>query len=162
MPAVARHITAPPDKSAPKAYLVPKSIPPRIRKAITAMVFDGLKRPEAAAAVGLTDNTLYRYLRMPEALKFYRNECEVLRTGQRHKNLHRAVALRDEDKSGKVVIDAMKFLENDYFGQDGSSSRINVNVLVQPGYICDISQHSAQAKQILQLSGPMNKQQEDQ
>ena len=93
-----------------------------------------------------------------EALKHYKIECEMLRTGQRHKNIKKAIELRDDQNAkygGKVVIEAMKFLENDYSGQDGSNGRINVNVLVQPGYICDISQHSVQAKQILQLSDAM-------
>lgn len=166
MPAVARHITAAPQRSrqshinalatGAKPYLVPKSLPPRIRKAITAMVFDGLTRPEAAASVGIQDNTLYKHLRKPEALKHYKIECEVLRSGQRHRNIKKAMQLRDDPDAkygGKVVIEAMKFLENDYSGDNGSNRPVNVNVTVTPGYICDISKVSERSKQILQLSG---------
>lgn len=144
-----------------KPYLVPKSLKPRIRKAITAMVFDGLTRPEAAAAVGISDNWLYQQLKRPEALKHYKIECEVLRTGQRHKNIHKAIAIRDANESGRTSIEAMKFIEKDYDESSGNP-RVNFNVLIQPGYICDISQHSVQAKQILQLSGAMKIDETDQ
>jgi len=154
------HITA--LASGRKPHLITKTVTPRIRRAIEAMVFDGLTRPEAAEQVGISDNWLYQKLKIPEVLKYYKVQCEVLRIGQRHKNIHKAIALREDEYSGgKVVIEAMKFLEKDY-DEGGANGRISVNVLVQPGYICDISQHSQQAKQILQLSGAMNKPEPDQ
>lgn len=174
MPAVARHISQHPSATrqnhikalanGSKPYLVPKSLPPRIRKAITNMVFDGLERPEAAASVGITDNTLYKHLRKPEALKHYKIECEVLRSGQRHRNIKKAMELRDDPAAkygGKVVIEAMKFLENDY--TTGSQQQgINVNIQVQPGYICDISKVSERSKQILQHGGAIIEHETDQ
>jgi hypothetical protein len=148
-----------------KPYLITKALPPKVRKAIELLVFDGLSRPEAAKEAGITDNWLYQKLKLPEVLKYYRVQCEVLRTGQRHRNIKKAIELRDDQKAkygGKVVIEAMKFLENDYSGDHASNNRINVNVLVQPGYICDISEHSVKAKQLLQLSGAVIKDEQEQ
>jgi hypothetical protein len=165
MPAVAKHITHPAGTKAltpgRKAYLVPKSVKPRIRKAIEAMVWQGLDRPQAAASVNMTDNGLYRALKNPEALKYYQNECEVLRSGQRHKNLHRAIALRDQNESGKVSIDAMKFLEND-FSENGPQVRVGVNINVQPGYIVDLSKVADRSRQLLEHGGPVIEHKADQ
>jgi hypothetical protein len=155
MPAVTSAITqldGPRNIPRRQQYLIPKSVKPRTRAAIENMVWKGMTRPEAAASIGMTNNGLYKSLKNPEALKYYQNECEMLRSGQRHRNLHEAIRLRETSTSDKARIEAMKFLENDY-REDSQRTNVAVQVNVQPGYIVDVSSRAEQAKQIVHLGG---------
>ena len=62
----------------------------RVRAAIELMVWQGLKRDEAAQAAGLKDNSLYAALRKPDVRMFYTAECEVLRLSGRARRIRSA------------------------------------------------------------------------
>lgn len=55
----------------------------KVRTAIEAMVWGGLKRHEAAERAGMKDNSLYVALRKPDVKALYLAECEVLRLSGR-------------------------------------------------------------------------------
>jgi hypothetical protein len=115
------------------------------REAIEAMVFDGLKRPDAAALVGLTDHALRTALTKPHVLAFL-NECmEVLRTGLRPRALHTMGELL-ESKNDSTKFKAAEYLhgENRGIHTVGGSTVINNNTLISntvnvtPGYVIRI------------------------
>ena len=114
----------------------------RVVAAIEIMVREGLKRDDAAKAVGLKDDTLYRAFRNPQVRTFYKNECDALRTAEGARNIHTGVEVRDDKtQPGKTRIEAAKFL-------DGNVGGININLgfrqYISPGYIVDSSRASDQ------------------
>lgn len=83
----------------------------RVKAAIEAQVFDGLRRAEAAQKAGIAEHTLYQALRKPSVLSYW-NEClQVLRTGERARNVHRLVEIRDQDDNKTAAVQAVKVLE---------------------------------------------------
>lgn len=83
----------------------------KIRAAIDAQVFEGLKRAEAAKKAGITDNALYQALRKPAPLAYW-NEClQVLRTGERARNIIRLTEIRDQDENRTAAVRAVQVLE---------------------------------------------------
>lgn len=113
------------------------------REAIEAMVFEGLKRPDAAALVGLTDHALRTALTKPHVLA-YLNECtEVLRTGLRPRALHTMGELLDS-KNDSTKFKAAEYLDGQNRGTHtvGAAMQVNVQVnntvKVTPGYVIKI------------------------
>lgn len=88
--------------------------PPRIsrkaRHAIDLMVREGLKRSEAAAKAGLTDNAMYVSLRRPETLAYMRDQMQVLRTSAAARTIAKAEQLMDGAESEHVQADMTKWL----------------------------------------------------
>jgi hypothetical protein len=82
----------------------------KVRVAIEAMVWQGLNRAQAAEAAGLKDNSLYVAFRRPEVKAHYLRECEVLRTSQRSRNIHRLVEIRDAAEN-LPAVNAIKTLD---------------------------------------------------
>lgn len=81
------------------------------RAAIEAMVFEGLKRSEAAAKAGLTDHALYVALSKPHVKAYYLAQCEVLRTSGRARRLHRLEAMSEQDDNKQAAVNAILALE---------------------------------------------------
>jgi len=106
----------------------------KLRVAIEKMVFEGLKRPEAAAAAGLSDHGLRQALRKPHVKAAYMSELQVLRDSERARNVHALVDVRDGDNQ-MARVQAVKQLEN-----PGGESGISVNVHIQAGYVIDLSE----------------------
>ncbi|WP_447410673.1 hypothetical protein, partial [Clostridium perfringens] len=74
------------------------------------MVYEGLKRSDAAERVGLTDHALRTALTKPHVLA-YLNQCmEVLRTGLRPRALHTMGELL-ETKNESVKFKAAEYLD---------------------------------------------------
>jgi hypothetical protein len=111
------------------------------------MVFDGLKRPEAAEIAGLTDHAVRTALTKPHVLA-YLNECqEMLRTSARPRALNRVIKLIDEADSDKVKLEASKYID----GMDRGAHQVgalqvnvqnNVSVTATPGYVIDLTADS--------------------
>ena len=114
---------------------------------VEAMVYDGISRQDAAVKVGMTDRAARYALSDRACMLAYQNCLRILRESEKPKSIHKLAALRDQDKSLKVSLEASKFLAVDE--QSGPTIQVGVNVNVQPGYICDISQHAVRARQIL-------------
>lgn len=134
-----------------KKPLVPT---PRIKAALEAMVFEGLKRDKAAKKAGLTDHAVRTALTKPHVLA-YLNECqEVLRTGLRPRALHKMGQLLDA-KAERIQFEAAKYLD----GMDRPTHAVGaINVQVNnhthvelPGYVIDISDAQAQANSAKQI-----------
>lgn len=82
-----------------------------VRTAIEAMVWQGLKRPDAAQMAGMKDNSLYIAMRKPDVKAYYLAECEVFRLSGRAKRLHRLQALADQDENKNAAVAAIKAAE---------------------------------------------------
>src|SRR5437868_3347130 len=82
------------------------SVTRKVRAAIDAMVWQGLKRSEAAQTAGMTDHSLYVALRSPHVKAHYLAECEVLRTSGRARRLHRLEAMYEQDDNKQAAVNA--------------------------------------------------------
>ena len=85
-------------------------ITPKVREAIRLMVEEGRKRPEAAAAVGMQDDSLYRALRRPECLALRTSLLGSLREAESSRSIARVANLADTAASEHVRLGANELL----------------------------------------------------
>ena len=83
----------------------------RLRAALTAMVWQGARRAEAAKISGMTDHSLRAALRKSHVKAWYLAELGVLRESERPKTFHRLCDLRDQDENKNAAVAAAKALE---------------------------------------------------
>lgn len=118
-------------------------ITPQVDRFLDAMVDDGLHYTAAAKSAGVRLKRARHLLKHPVVLKEYERRCEVLRTSERARNIHKAVSIRDDETlkspaGRKVQLDAAKYLD----GVDGDSTRasggttVNVSIV---GYVMDLT-----------------------
>lgn len=130
---------------------------PANKTAVELMVFDGLKRPDAAKQAGLTDHALRTALTKPHVLA-YLNECqEVLRTSLRPRALHRMGELLD-GKTETIQFKAAEYLDGmnrgtHTIGATNVNVQVNNNLSIEtPGYVIDLTEPPANStKQIYHL-----------
>lgn len=111
------------------------------RRAIEAMVFDGLKRPDAAKAAGMHDDSLRLALRKPDVLAYLNEQQEVLRASLRPRALHTMGELLDS-KNDSTKFKAAEYLDGQNRGTHTVGATVNVQVNntlnVTPGYVIDL------------------------
>jgi len=81
------------------------------RVAIEAMVWEGLKRPDAAQKAGLTDHALYVAMTKPHVKAFYLAQCEMLRLSGKARRIHRLNEMVEQDDNKAAVVNAAMALE---------------------------------------------------
>lgn len=116
----------------------PAKITAKVRAAISIMVWEGLKRADAAAKAGLKDNSLYVALRKPDVRALYVSECETLRLSGRARRIHRLDQLAEQDENRNAAVAAIKAAEglNDH---PGTNVSVNVGIAVA-GWVVDLSE----------------------
>ena len=87
----------------------PGKVTGRLKIALDAMVWRGMKRGEAAALAGLKEQSLYVALARPHVRSAYLHQLEVLRNSERARNIHRAIEIRDA-ANNKPAMEALKWL----------------------------------------------------
>lgn len=112
------------------------------RAAIHAMVFEGQKRPDAAKAAGMHDESLRLALTKPNVLAYLNQQIEVLRTSGRPRALHTMIDLLDS-KNDSTKFKAAEYLDgmNRSSHQVGATQvnvQVNNTVNVTPGYVLDL------------------------
>lgn len=118
------------------------AISPTTKLAIECMVFEGMKRSEAAEAAGMADISLRQALLKPHNLA-YLNECmEVLRTSARPRALRKMDELL-EAKTERIQFEAAKYLDgmdrpSHAVGATQVNVQVNNTVSVTPGYVIRI------------------------
>lgn len=112
---------------------LPGKVTGRLKRALDAMVWQGLKRAEAAQAAGLTDHSLYTALRRPHVKGYYLSECEVLRLSGRARRIHRLEQMVEQDDNKQAVINAARALD---YQSDEQVTR--GGQLAQPGFIIQV------------------------
>jgi hypothetical protein len=83
----------------------------KLKAALDAMVWEGLKRNDAAIAAGLAESSLRFALRKPHVLAYFRAETAALRENLRARNLHRLDAIADSSKNDMAKVASIKVLE---------------------------------------------------
>lgn len=83
----------------------------RNKAAIDLMVWEGLKRSEAAQKAGLKDHALYVALTKPHVKAYYLGQLDVLRTSERARNIHALIDVRDQTENKMARVQAVKTLE---------------------------------------------------
>jgi len=99
-----------PTKSAAKPAK-PLKVTGKNKVALDLMVWEGLKRSEAAEKAGLTDHSLYVALTKPHVKAYYIQQCEVLRTSGRARRIHRLEQMQEQDDNKAAVVNAILALE---------------------------------------------------
>ncbi len=85
-------------------------IRPKLRAAIKAMVFSGLTRQEAAAAVGMCDHGLRKAFHKPHVKKLHAQEVKDLRSGASIRAYSRMVDLMESSHSEHVQLRACQWI----------------------------------------------------
>ena len=116
----------------------PGRVTGKLKAAIERLVWYGDRRPDAATAAGLTDHGLRTALRKPHVLGYLRSELALLREGERPRNVHRLVELREHDENRNAAVKAIQVLEELTEGPRGTS--VSVSLHLQAGYVIDLSE----------------------
>lgn len=116
----------------------PGRVTGKLKIAIDRLVWFGDRRADAAAAAGLTDHGLRTALRKGHVLAYLRTELALLREGEKPRNVHRLVELRDQDDNRAAAVKAIQVLEELTDGPRATS--VNVNLHLQAGYVIDLSE----------------------
>jgi hypothetical protein len=133
---------------------------PTSKLAIELMVFEGMKRSEAAEAAGMADISLRQALLKPHNLA-YLNECmEVLRTSARPRALRKMDELLDA-KTERIQFEAAKYLDgmdrpNHAVGATQVNVQVNNTVSVTPGYVIRIDRSQDRRPQQIEHLGDMD------
>ena len=83
----------------------------RVKAAIDAMVWQGLKRDDAAQSVGMKDNSLYVALAKPDVRAYYLSQCEVLRVSGKARRIFRLEEIAAQDENKQAAVNSIRALE---------------------------------------------------
>jgi hypothetical protein len=89
----------------------PRGLTRAIRTAIDAMIFDRCTRLEACEKAEITERAFYLAMEKPEVAAYWRQQTDLLRSGERAANLHALVRVRDSDKNANASVKAVQVLE---------------------------------------------------
>jgi hypothetical protein len=91
----------------------------KLKTALDLMVWDNLKRKDAAAKAGLADSSLRFAFRKSHVMAYYHAELKALRDNLRAHNVHRLDKIADESKNDMARVDAMRYCLKQYSGGAG-------------------------------------------
>lgn len=116
----------------------PGKVTGRLKRAIDAMVWQGLKRGEAAQHAGMTEHSVYSALTRPHVKAYYMQQLDVLRTSERARNIHRLCEIREAANNMPAVqaIDRLMRSDDDATGGSSSAQRapgVVIQILNSPG-----------------------------
>jgi hypothetical protein len=139
-----------------KGRSAPGKVTGKLKAAIGVMVWEGLKRPDAAAKAGLSDHGLREALRRPHVKAHYLSELEVLRTSERARNIHALVDVRDSSNQ-MARVQAVKALEQLSDDQQANAQRVQtpglvIQINMQPGTAAPVVIDSDTSKQYQRLT----------
>jgi hypothetical protein len=83
----------------------------KLKTALDFMVWDNMKRKDAAAKAGLADSSLRFAFRKPHVMAYYHAELKALRDNLRAHNVHRLDGIADGSKNDMARVAAVKALE---------------------------------------------------
>ncbi|WP_119268368.1 hypothetical protein [Taklimakanibacter deserti] len=132
-----------------------RGLSPKVAEAIRLMAEQGMTRPEAAAAVGMKDDSLYRAFRAPIVRRHFHQLIDQVREAARPKAVQELARLSTEAASEKIRMESSKYIDGAHESRQphGVTVNLGVGVQVQPGYIVDVSQHREKAREILRQAG---------
>lgn len=83
----------------------------KLLRALNYMIEEGKPRKEAATLAGMTDHGLREALRRPHVRKWYFEQLDVLRTGERVRNFLALCEVRDQKENHTARVNAIRALE---------------------------------------------------
>src|ERR1700694_563297 len=83
----------------------------KLKTALDLMVWDNLKRKDAAEKAGLADSSLRFAFRKPHVMAYYHAGLAALRNNLRAKNVHRLDTIADDSKNDMARVAAVQRLE---------------------------------------------------
>lgn len=89
----------------------PGQVTGRLKRAMDALIWEGLPRAQAAAKGPISEHSLYYALRKPHVRAYYLQQLEVLRLSTRARNIHVLSEIRDSDSNQMARVQAIKALE---------------------------------------------------
>lgn len=107
---------------APKAPQHIDKLTSRIRKAVQAMIWQGLSMQDAARDAGLHPYTMRLALKKPHVMLYHNEQLQVLRESRRSRNFHRLVEIADADNN-MPAVNAIKVLEEMAGGSGSTASQ---------------------------------------
>jgi hypothetical protein len=102
---------APAERKPPAEGSKPLLPSPIVRRAIDAMVWEGIPRDAAAKAAGMLPKSLYNAFTKPHVKRYYLDQLEVLRTSERARNIHTLCEVRDQTSNQMARVNAVAALE---------------------------------------------------
>lgn len=152
--AIAQPLTQPTRQQlAAQGRSAPGKVTGKLRKALDAMVWEGLPRKEAAAKAGLTEHGLYKALRKPPVRAAYLAECEVLRTSGRARRIHRLEEMVEQNDNKAAVVNASIALDRDMGVDESAGARMQAPgfvIVVNTGTSVTAHQHGNDAKPLIE------------
>lgn len=83
----------------------------KLKTALDLMIWEGIKRDDAAAKAGLKDHSLKVALRKPHVLSYFNGELAALRQSLKAKNIHRLDGIADASPNQMAKVQAIRTLE---------------------------------------------------
>jgi hypothetical protein len=83
----------------------------KLKTALNLMVWENVRRKEAAEKAGLADASLRFAFRKPHVMAYYHAELAALRNNVRAHNVHRLDKIADDSKNDMARVAAVKALE---------------------------------------------------
>jgi hypothetical protein len=83
----------------------------KLKTALDLMVWENLRRKEAAEKAGLADASLRFAFRKPHVIAYYHAGLKALRDNLRASNVHRLDTIADDSKNDMARVAALKALE---------------------------------------------------
>lgn len=96
---------------AAKERSLPGKVTGKLKRAIDAMIMDGLTRRKAAELAGLSEFSLYIAFKKPHVSAYFKGMLQVLRENERARNIHALIEVRDQDGNQMARVQAVKALE---------------------------------------------------
>jgi hypothetical protein len=111
----------------------PGKVTGKLLVALSAMVWSGCTRKEAAERGGMSEHSLYVSLRKAHVRQWYLREIDVLRTSERARNIHALVDVRDTADNSMARVSAVKTLEaiSDVEAARGGSATTAPGLVIQ-------------------------------
>lgn len=83
----------------------------KLKQALDLMIWEGLKRADAAGKAGLSDHGMRAALKKPHVLAYFNAELASLRQSLRAKNIHRLDGIADDSPNQMAKVQAIRTLE---------------------------------------------------
>jgi hypothetical protein len=125
-----------------KGRSAPLKVTGKLKTAVDAMVWLGLRRKEAAEHAGMKHKGIEAALSKPHVKQYYLSQLEVLRTSERARNIHRLTEIRDK-ADNMPAVNAIKMLEQ----IDEASSAAGGAQSRSPGVVVIVQTVAAHAPQ---------------
>lgn len=105
----------------------------KVKGALDAMVWRGLRRDDAAKANGLLPKSLYHALQKAHVKAYYAMQLDVLRNSERARSIHRLAEIRDAANNMPAVQSARVLLETEHSQAAATGQGLSAGLVIVIG-----------------------------